>query len=312
MSTAFLFAGQGSQNCGMLHDLPSDPIITETLDEAGRILGEDVLKLDTAEAFVSTRAVQLALLIYEVAVVRLLKSEMVFPDIVAGHSVGAFAAAVACGALEFADAISTVEMRGRLMRDAYPSGFGMGVIIGLDENRVNVLTERVNTESNPVYIANINAVDQVTISGSLTAIQAVFSLARSTGAFTTKLIRISVPSHCRLLGSVSDEIAKKLSAIRMHKPSIPYVGNYRARVLRSSGEIATDLSKSVSNTVRWYEATSLMYERGVRLFMEIGSGEVLTNLARKAFPEARCLSATSGGMNSALLLFSKEKNRMGI
>ena len=171
MSVAFLFAGQGAQRIGMLHSLPSCSVIEKTIEEAVEILGEDVMSLDTAAALKTTRAVQLSLLIYEVAVTRLLIHKGITPDIVAGHSLGAFAAAVASSALSFSDALVVVNLRGKRMQDAYPSGFGMGAIIGLDASRVSELTNSINSDDLPAYIANINALDQITISGSLFAIE---------------------------------------------------------------------------------------------------------------------------------------------
>lgn len=307
MCTAYLFPGQGSQKTGMLHNLPEHPIITKTIQEASSVLGENVLNLDTSEALASTRAVQLSLLIYEVAAARLLVSEDAPPDIVAGHSLGAFTAAVISGSLLFSDAVAIVELRGRLMQESYPSGYGMGVMIGLDESCVSLLTAKINSDSTPVFIANLNARDQITIAGTLSAIEQVFSLARSVGVYKTKMLGVSVPSHCKLLSSVSDEITKKMKCVTMKAPNVPYIGNCRARVLRKAEEVREDLSKGVANIVRWHEATTLMYERGTRLFVELGPGEALTNLARIAFSDTRCISAMNSGFDSALLLINRER-----
>ncbi|WP_379144890.1 malonate decarboxylase subunit epsilon [Paenibacillus sp. sgz500992] len=310
MSIAYLFPGQGSQAPGMLHDLPKHPIITEKIEEASMVLGEDALTLDTNEALSSsTRAVQLSLLIHEVAAASLLKSKGAVADMVGGHSIGAFAAAVVCGSLRFSDAVAVVELRGRLMEEAYPSGFGMGVIIGLDERHLTLLITKINTENNPVYIANLNAQDQITIAGSISAVEQVFTLARSIGAYKTKLLDVSVPSHCRLLSSVSNELTKELKSVKLKDSNIPYIGNCRARVLRKAEEIRNDLSEGVANPVRWHEGTTLMFERGTRLFIEIGPGDTLTNLAKKGFPDSRCISAMNSGLDSAMLLITREREK---
>lgn len=312
MSVAFLFPGQGSQQPGMLHDLPKHPIITATIEEASRILDEDVLSLDTSEALASTRAVQLTLLVAGVSIARALKSEGAIADIVAGHSIGAFTAAVVSGALKFSDALSLVELRGRLMENSYPSGYGMGVILGLDERRVTLLTEQVNTAASPVFIANLNAHDQITIAGSLLGIEAVFELARSAGAHKTKLLRVSVPSHCELLNSVSNELVNKMAGITLNPPNMPYVSNCRARSLRKIEAIRDDLSKGVASPVRWHEATTLMFELGTRLFVELGPGQTLTNMAKKAFPDARCISALDSGFESTIILINRERENQTI
>lgn len=307
MSIAYIFPGQGSQTPGMLHDLPKYPVITKIIEEASVILGEDVLALDTSAALISTRAVQLSLLIHEVATASLLMSQGATADMVAGHSIGAFAAAVVSGSLHFSDAVAVVELRGRLMQEAYPSGFGMGVIIGLDESRVTLLTAKINTDNTPVFIANLNGQDQITIAGSISAIEQVFILARSVGAYKTKLLDVSVPSHCRLLRSVSDEITNIMKSVIMKDSNIPYIGSCRTRVLRKAEEIRKDLSEGVAFPVRWHEATTSMFERGTRLFVELGPGDTLTNLAKKAFPDTRCISTASSGFDSAMLLIRRER-----
>ena len=309
MKVAFLFPGQGSQQLNMLHQLPKHPIIAATIEEASAILGENVLLLDTEMALLSTRAVQLALLIAGVAAGRALKAEGALPDIVAGHSVGSFAAAVIARALEFADALVLVQLRGQLMEKAYPKGYGMGVITGLDERRVALLTEQVRALIIPIYVANINAPDQITIAGSHEGIQAVFTLARSAGAQKIQFLNVSVPSHCNLLQEVADTLVSKMATIHVQYPSIPYIGNCRARSLKRVEDIRTDLGIGVANPVRWHDVTTLMFELGVRFFVEVGTGQTLTNMARKAFPTARSMSMEDSGLESITILTNREKEK---
>lgn len=307
MSVAFLFPGQGSQHPNMLHELPKHPEVLRTIEEASKVLGRNALELDTKEALLSTVSVQLSLLISGVAIARVLKSEGALPDIVAGHSIGSFSAAVVSGALDFRDAVSIVELRGKLMEKSYPKNYGMGVIVGLDEMRISLLVNQVNTENSPVYIANLNTYDQITIAGRISAIEEVFTLARSMGAHMTKILKVSVPSHCKLLDSVSKELEEKISNTTLKFPKTLFVGNCRARVLRKPEEIGEDLSKGVSSTVRWHDSATLMYERGVRLFVELGPGETLTNMAKKEFLDARCISALNSGIESACILIKRER-----
>jgi malonate decarboxylase epsilon subunit len=309
MSVAFLFPGQGSQHPNMLHELPKHSEALRTIEEASKVLGRDALKLDSKESLQSTVSVQLSLLISGIAIARVLKSQGAIPDIVAGHSIGSFSAAVVSGALDFSDAVSIVELRGKLMEKSYPKNYGMGVIVGLDELRVSLLVNQVNTVDSPVFIANLNTYDQITIAGRISAIEEVFTLARSMGAHMTKILNVSVPSHCKLLESVSKEIGDKISKITLNLPKILFVGNCRARVLRKAEEIGQDLSNGVANTVRWHDSITLMYERGVRLFVELGPSETLTNIAKKEFLDARCISALNSGIESTCILIKREKER---
>ena len=310
MSVAFLFPGQGSQHPHMLHELPKHPEVNRTIAEASKVLGRNVLQLDSEKALLSTVSVQLSLLIYGIALKRVLKSEGALPDIVAGHSIGAFSAAVAAETLAFNDAIMLVELRGKLMEKSYPINYGMGVIVGLNEVQVNIIVNRVNSEKYPIYIANLNTYDQIVISGHIKAIDEVFIIARAMGANMTKLLNVSVPSHSKLLNKVAKEIGEKMMNTQLRFPKALYVGNCRARVLGNPEDIGRELSEGVCKAVRWYDSITLMYERGVRLFVEIGPGEVLTNIAKKEFPDARCISLLNTGIQSTCILMQREKSKI--
>ncbi|MCB2308192.1 malonate decarboxylase subunit epsilon [Clostridium estertheticum] len=306
MSVAFLFPGQGSQQPDMLHTLPNHTRIRETLDEASTVLKRDVLSLDTEVALSSTPAVQLSLLISGVAQARALIDEGGIPSIVAGHSIGSFAAAVVAGALKFSDAVSVVELRGQLMAASYPKGYGMAVIVGLQEKTVLSLIDKASTSYLPVFIATLNALDQITIAGCIESIKVVLTLARSIGAQKSSFLRVSVPSHCPLLNSVSEEISSKMDNITFNSTSIPYISNCRARSLRRAEDIKKDLSLGVANPVRWHESTTLAFELGARLFVEIGPGQVLTNMAQKAFPTTRAITTSYTDFESTIILIKRE------
>ena len=158
MSSLLVFPGQGAQRPGMLQALPAD-----VLEHASEALDEDVRALDSAEALASTRAVQLCLLIAGVAHARLLQHT---PDYVAGLSIGAYPAAVIAGALDFADALKLVSLRGELMQNAYPQGYGMTAIIGPELSTVESLLAEIHSPETPVYLANINADNQTVIDAS--------------------------------------------------------------------------------------------------------------------------------------------------
>lgn len=309
MKLAFLFPGQGSQKTNMLHSLPEHAIVDEVLQEASEVLGESVYIHDSRESLLSTVSVQLSLLVSAVAVSKAFEAEGVRPDIVAGHSVGAFGAAVACGAIDFADALMLVKLRGERMEQAFPSGFGMGVITGMDATVVKEMAATYFTEERPVYAANINAADQVTISGSIPSINMVLNHARTSGARTAELLNVSVPSHCPLLGSVADALIEQLSQMNIRSPAVPYACNRTARLVRNPDQIREDLAFNVSHPVRWYEATSLLCEHGTRLFFEMPPGNVLTNLNKKALPGARSVSVEDNGFEDCVFLARKNAAR---
>ena len=158
MKILFTFPGQGNQRPGMLGVIPNREAI---LAEARSVLGEELVTLDSVEALSHTRAVQLCLLITGVAWARELQRLGVQPDIVSGLSIGAFPAAVIAGALDFASALRLVALRGDLMEQAYPHGYGLTAIMGLTRDRVETLLIEGET-----YIANLNADTQIVIAGT--------------------------------------------------------------------------------------------------------------------------------------------------
>ncbi|MFC7395323.1 malonate decarboxylase subunit epsilon [Scopulibacillus cellulosilyticus] len=307
MGTAFLFPGQGSQYPGMLHDLPEHSIIEKTVQEASDVLKQDVLLLDTSEQLKSTVAVQICLLVSGVSIVRLLQEESAHPDMAAGHSVGAFGAAVTANVLSFQDALALVKRRGELMEQAYPKGYGMGVVLGMQEKQLSNILCQIHTPENPVYIANLNSSSQMTIAGELSALKKVFEAVKEVGARKVHMLNVSVPSHCPLLKSVSGELSKILDEVSLKHPDIPYAGNRTARPLRTKEAIKEDLASSVSHPVRWHEATTVLFELGARLYVEMIPGRVLTNLAKEAFPEARAVSVSDSGWKTASILIKRHK-----
>lgn len=311
MSVALLFPGQGAQSPGFLHRLPEHPLARATLDQASEILGEDVLALDSAEALSSTVAVQLTTLVAGVAAWRVLGGEGVSADAVAGLSVGAFAAAVACGTLSFADALLLVKLRAQGMERAYPRGYGMAAIIGLDERRVAALVERAGGANSQLYLANINAPTQMVLAGPDAALDAAIAAARQAGARKAKRLAVSVPSHCPLLDAVSSQLAEAMAKIELRAPRVPYVGNCRARVARDAAGVAEDLINNVARTVRWHDATVVLYELGARLFVEPPPGQVLSRLAREAFGDARSVALGDVDLDSVVLLARREQSQDG-
>ncbi|KAB2336665.1 malonate decarboxylase subunit epsilon [Cytobacillus depressus] len=302
MKLAFLFPGQGSQKPNMLQELPEHPAVEAVMQEATDTLEESVYNFDSKEALVSTVSVQISLLVSSVAILRVFEAEGIIPDIVAGHSAGAFGAAVACQSIGFADALRIIKLRGQLMEQVFPSGYGMGVITGIDEKTVKELANSCFTEKEPVYTANVNAPDQMTIAGSVAAINKVLDRAKHRGARTAELLNVSIPSHCSLLNPVSRSLHEELSKIKFRQPVIPYACNRTARLLRLPEQIREDLAYNVSYPVRWHDISSILCEHGTRLFIEMPPGNVLASLSKKALPGARSLSVDENGFENCLVL----------
>jgi malonate decarboxylase epsilon subunit len=291
VSIAYLFPGQGAQTPGFLGRLAPHPDITATLQEARAVLDIDIEAFDAAQALRSTVNVQLGCLIAGVAVARALTTQGMSADAAAGLSVGAFGAAVACGALGFADALRLVRLRAESMRDAYPEGFGMVAISGLEERRVAGLLEQVGGAAAQVFIANINSPTQVVISGADAGLERAMQLAREAGARQVRRMMVSVPSHSPLLDGVSQRLSDAIAGVEVATPRIPYISNRRARAVRDAAGVQDDLVLNVSNPVRWHDSVTVLTELGMRLFVEMPPGRVLTGLVQQNFPAVRAIAA---------------------
>lgn len=306
MSTLWAFPGQGAQHPGMLHDLPPEPIVKACLAEAAAVLGQPLAELDSAEALQGTRAVQLCLLIAGVAGARLLKARGQSPDYVAGLSIGAYAAAVAADALSFADALRLVALRGQLMQQAYPQGYGMTAILGLDLNGIERLLAEVNGPQSPVFLANINAENQMVIAGSHAAMQAVGERARAAGAGAVKPLAVSVPSHCALLAEPAERLGEAFAEVVLRRPAVRYLSGSTARLLSEPEALRDDLANNMCRVVDWAGVLRTAFERGVRLHLELPPGSVLSGLARRVFEPARVVAFQGARLDTLEALLRQE------
>ena len=306
MSSLLAFPGQGAQQPGMLHQLPDEPLVRAHLQEACAVLSEDVLALDSLQALRSTRAVQLCLLIAGVACARLLIERSAAPDYVAGLSIGAYAAAVVAGALSFADALRLVTLRGELMQNAYPSGYGMTAIMGLDLNTIEALLGQVNSPQRPVYLANINADNQVVIAGSHSAMACVAELARANGAGLAKPLKVSVPSHCPLLAEPAVHLRQAFAQVTLQRPSIGYLSGNSARLIGDPERLRDDLALNMCRVVDWHSTLQTAYERGVRLHIELPPGAVLSALARRVFLQGTVIAFQGARLDTLDALLRQE------
>lgn len=288
MQVALLFPGQGTHTPGFLGRLTPHPAVRATLAEAVAVLGPGALQLDSAASLESTAAVQLSTVIAGVAVARAVSAEGLGFDAVAGLSVGAFAAAVASGALSFPEALTLVKLRGESMAQAVPRGHGMSALLGLSERDALALIARVGARA-PLYLASVNARSEVVVSGSESALELAAEEARAVGAAARRL-RLTIPSHCPLMDGVSRRLREAMQSSALRPPLVPYVSNHRARLTREPAEIAEDLILNVSRTVRWYDSVRLLYELGCRRFFETPPGAVLSNLVKDAFADVRAVA----------------------
>ena len=301
-SYAFTFPGQGSQAVGMGKDLaaayPEARAVFQEVDEAlGQRLSaimfegdEDILRL--------TENAQPALMAVSVAVVRVLEAKGVrLADraaYVAGHSLGEYSALCAAGTFSLADTARLLRTRGQAMQKAVPVGHGaMAALLGLDMDTALAVAEDA-AQGEVCAVANDNAPGQIVVSGAIGAIERAVEIAKAKGAKRALLLPVSAPFHCALMQPAADAMAAALAEVTMNAPAVPLVANVLAAPISDPAEIRQRLVEQVTGVVRWTESVAwLTGEGGVTNLIELGSGKVLTGLAKRIAPDAVGVAVSS-------------------
>lgn len=301
MNIVFSFPGQGTQVTGMLKD------VQECAEQAAAILGRPLL--DDSESLQSTVGIQLALFVKETAIAKQLVKRGILPQFVAGHSIGAFAAAVIADVISFEDGLRLVARRAQLMEDAYPEGYGMGIILGLTKSEVQQAVDEAHSPSVPVYLSNLNAEQQIAVSGSLEGINNAFKYATKLGAAKTILMKVPIPSHSPLMKGVSQDLTKLISTFSLKDAQIPYLANHTGRMIKAKDKIAEDLALNVTYPVRWLDMSTVCVEAGADCFIEMPPGRTLSNLVKQAHPNTRQISVCEVGVEATHYLITKWKEQ---
>jgi malonate decarboxylase epsilon subunit len=303
VSLAIVFPGQGSQHTGFLHQLPESPSVSQTLDEAHTTLKRLGVEfdLDSAAALTDTTNVQLGLTIAGVACARaLLQEYQLTPKVVAGHSVGAFAAAVTIGALTLPEALDAVHLRGQLMEQACQGGdWRMAAVRGLSAAAVRGLVDGCSSTENPLWIANYNTATQIVLSGTSQALAAARVTARGAGATSFEVLDVATASHCPLQSATAVALNDRLAAIPRRKVTAGYITNTRGRRVLDAEAVLTDLAQSVAHPVRWYDGARLLPEIGITCAIETLPGHVVRNLLATAAPSMTSVALADLGLPTA-------------
>jgi [acyl-carrier-protein] S-malonyltransferase len=282
---AFVFPGQASQYPGMGKELADHYSIARAVfDEADEALGFSISKIcfeGTEEELKLTANTQPAILTVSVAAFRVLAEKGIFPDFVAGHSLGEYSALVAAGSLKFADAVRLVRNRGTYMQDAVPAGVGaMAAILGISHAVVQDACKRA-ADGEVCSAANLNSPEQTVISGHADAIKRAVEIASQSGAKRAVILPVSAPFHSALMMPAQEKLEKDLDATQFSGLKIPVVTNVDADTIASGDEARRALVRQVSMPVRWEESMRFLLDEGVKTFIEVGPGRVLTGIMRQ-------------------------------
>ena len=307
MSLALLFSPQGSQIVGMGRQLAErSDAARATFDEADAVLGwsvSDTCWEGPQERLDDTRQTQPCLLTTSVAAFRALRERVeIEPRVVAGHSVGEYAALVAAGVLDFAASLRLVSTRARLMSAVDAEG-GMAAVIGLDRSAVEEVVAAAGRPTELV-VANDNAPGQVVISGRRDALEAAEDARRAAGAKRVVRLPVSGAFHSPLMTDVADGLAAAFESEDWHDASVPMISNVTAEPLTDAERIRALLAEQVRSPVEWVRCVERMVADGVDLALECGPGAALIGMVRRIAPGMR--SATVGdaaGLDAAVELF---------
>ena len=260
------------------------PIARQTLDEADQALGFSLSRLcfeGPAEELQLTANTQPAILACSVAAYRVLVEHGITPSYVAGHSLGEYSALVAAGSIGFGDALRVVRHRGEYMQEAVPAGTGaMAALLGIGRERVEELC-RAAADGEVVSPANFNSPDQIVVSGNTGAVRRVAERAKEAGAKRALLLPVSAPFHCSLMRPAQQRLGPELDALPFADLSIPLINNVRAEEVRTGREARQGLMYQIPSPVLWEQSMRRMLSLGVRKFVEVGPGRVLTGLVRQ-------------------------------
>ena len=306
MKLAIVFPGQGSQAVGMMAGYAEHPLVRETFVEASQVLGQDLWALvdnGPAEALNETVNTQPVMLTADVAVYRAWRAAGgAEAAVMAGHSLGEYAALVAAGAIAFADALPLVRFRAQAMQQAVPQGVGaMAAIMGLDDEGVIAACAEAG-QMQSVEAVNFNAPGQVVIAGHREAVERAIAAAKARGAKRGLLLPVSAPFHSKLLQPAAEKLAAYLAEVPVRVANVAVLHNVDAARAATPEAVRAALARQAASPVRWVETIQAFVAQGVTHITESGPGAVLTGLARRIAPGIEVLPLNDANAIAAAIV----------
>jgi [acyl-carrier-protein] S-malonyltransferase len=278
---AFCFPGQGSIEAGMGRDIAAVvPAALDVFRRGSEASGLDLERLcfhAEAEELVDTAVQQPALVATSLAMLAAIRDRGIEPDYVVGHSVGEFAALAAAGSITIEDALALVRERGIAMAEAAAQHPGsMAAILGLEDEVVETLCRQILG----VWPANYNCPRQIVVSGENLAVEECIERAQEEGARRAVKLKVSGAFHSPLVARAADRLRPAIEKVRFQEPVAPFMSTVTAR-LESAQRMAPLLVDQLTAPVRFTQAASELMREGVKTFVEVGPGNVLSGLVRR-------------------------------
>lgn len=279
---AFIFPGQGSQYVGMGKDFYEQFEESRAVyHKASELLGFDITKIifEENDKLNITEYTQAAMVTTMAAMLAIINTRNIKPDVTAGLSLGEYAALIQSKVLSTEDAIKLVRKRGIFMQEAVPVGLGsMAAVLGMETQVV----ESICAETQGIVsVANYNCPGQVVISGEKEAVEKAMKSLGEAGAKRVLPLNVSGPFHSKMLETAGEALREELSKVTINKPSIPYIANVTAQYVTDNLTILDLLADQVSSSVRWQQSIETMIADGVEVFVEIGPGKTLSSFVKK-------------------------------
>ena len=296
-NTAFVFPGQGSQYAGMGRDVAEKyPAARRVFDDIDRALGFPISRLcfeGPEEQLKLTENTQPAILAVSAAIHAVLEElGSTRRDIVAGHSLGEYSAIVSVGGLTAPEAATIVRSRGKFMQEAVPVGTGgMAALIGPTVEEARAICEEA-AQGEIISVANINAPGQIVIAGTKSAIDRAIGVAKSRGVRRALPLPVSAPFHCDLMKPAEERLKPILDEANIKDLWLALVSNVDASPIGTVTAVRNALIRQVVSPVRWVESVQKMISMGVRKFVEVGPGNVLTGLIKRIDPSVELVNVS--------------------
>jgi len=287
---AYIFPGQGSQSVGMGKDLyESSEGAKQLFERANEILGfriTDIMFNGTDEELKQTKVTQPAIFLNSV-ILAATKSDILHPDMVAGHSLGEFSALVVNKTLSFEDALILVSKRAMAMQHACEQHPGtMAAILNLDETLIETICSEISHYGDVVVAANYNCPGQLVISGSINGINIACEKMKAAGAKRALVLPVGGAFHSPLMEPARIELAAAIHATTFNTPICPIYQNVTAKAVLDHAEIKMNLISQLTAPVKWTQTINQMITDGATSFTEVGPGTVLQGLVKKINPIA--------------------------
>jgi len=296
-----LFPGQGSQVVGMGKQFYDEfNIVKKIFDEADEKLKfklSNIILEGPADQLQLTKNTQPAILVVSYSIFKVLKDEFNYDlkkfKFFAGHSLGEYSALVCSESLNFSDAVYLLHERGKAMQQAVPIGKGsMIAVLGLNINEIRALLDKRDDKKLICEIANDNADGQIILSGEKSGIDK-FQQTLQKNKVKSIPLKVSAPFHCSLMKPAAKSMKEKIESTNFKDPMVKIINNVTASAENRSEIIKKLLVDQIFSTVKWRESLINMSNNGIKNYIEIGPGKVLTGMVKRTIKNSVCFSINS-------------------